>query len=248
SDRVAAGLRLALSLSLPPQCLLCREPLHPDEEGGLCARCWLEVPFLSGPLCGQCGTVLEVGRNWERGEHHCGACIAAPPAFTRARAVFAYEGVARRLVTDFKFADGTEAAPVFGRWLARAGADLLAPCDAIVPVPLHYTRRIMRRYNQAALLAEALADFSGHDFWPHALRRVRATARQVGLSRAARQRNVARAFAVSPRAETALQGARIVLVDDVLTTGATLESASKILLRAGAARVEVLTLARVTGL
>ncbi len=159
--------------------------------------------------------------------------------------MFRYDDASRGLVLSYKHADRTHATPAYGRWLARAGAELLAECDVIAPVPLHWTRLVWRRYNQAALLALAVAREAGRPAIPDLLLRVRRTVTQGDLGRSARRRNVQRAFRLTPHREQQVAGQRILLVDDVLTTGATVEECARVLLRAGAASVAVLTLARV---
>jgi len=175
----------------------------------------------------------------------CGACIADPPRFDRARAAMRYDDAARGLVLQFKHADATHAAPGYAKWMARAGADLIAGCDLIAPVPLHRWRLLWRRYNQSALLAQALGRASGKPVLPDLLIRRRATPSQGRLGRNQRFQNVAGAFALRPVHAGKLQGLRVLLVDDVMTTGATVAECAKVLKRAGAASVDVLTLARV---
>ena len=168
-----------------------------------------------------------------------------PPAFDRARAVFRYDDASRGLVLGFKHADETHAAPAYGRWLARAGADLLTDADLVAPVPLHRWRLLYRRYNQAALLAHAVARQSGVRLAVDLLARRRHTPQQGRMSSLARRRNVRSAFAVRPQWRQAVEGKRVLLIDDVLTTGATVEECARVLLRHGASGVDVVTLARV---
>ncbi len=175
----------------------------------------------------------------------CASCQRRHPAFDRARTVFAYDDFSRALVLSFKHGDRIHDAPAFGRWLRRAGAELLPDADLIVPVPLHRARLFFRRYNQAALLAQALGREADGRVAVDALIRRRRTQSQGRMSRTARIRNVRGAFAVRERWREALQGAGVLLLDDVLTTGATTEECAKVLKRAGAATVDVLTLARV---
>jgi ComF family protein len=158
--------------------------------------------------------------------------------------VFRYKGVGRALVLAFKHGDRLDAAPTLARWLARAGAELLADADVIVPVPLHRRRLFARRYNQSAVLALALGRLTGRAVAVDALARIRSTPSQGGLDRRARAANVRRAI-VAQRA-LAVKGRRVVVVDDVLTTGATVGVCVRALLRAGAVSVDILTLARVT--
>jgi ComF family protein len=236
--RLAAG---TLDLVLPPQCLACGAIA--EGEAALCAGCFSRLRFLSHPLCDACGYPFELGEGAIAGL--CAACLRRAPSFDRARAVFAYDDESRGLVIGFKHADRTHAAPAFARWLARAGAELIRECDIIAPVPLHRWRLFRRRYNQAALLALALARLAAKPCVPGLLHRLRATPSQGGLGRLGRARNVRGAFAVTERARAGLAGRRVLLIDDVLTTGATVEEAARALKAEGAAAVDVLTLARV---
>jgi ComF family protein len=235
----AAGA--ALDVLLPPRCLGCGVTV--DQNGLLCTECWSGLSFIAPPLCACCGLpfAYEVAARSQ-----CAACLASPPDFERARAVLVYDDASRRLVLGFKHADRLEAAPAFGRWLARAGAELTAEADLITPVPLHRWRLFQRRYNQAGLLAQALGRVAGRPVAPDLLVRSRRTPSQGGLGRAGRRRNVAGAFAVRPGREAQVRGRRILLIDDVHTTGATLGECARALRRAGAASVDALTLARVT--
>ncbi|MEA2781777.1 MAG: hypothetical protein QOK29_3321 [Rhodospirillaceae bacterium] len=235
--RRAAG-RL-LDLVLPPRCMACGKPVA--EAGALCPECWSAIAFLSPPFCSRCGYPFE----YELGEETlCAACRASPPVYDRARAVLRYDAGSREMLLAFKHADRLDLVPAFGRWLARAGADLFAEADLIAPVPLHWTRLFTRRYNQAALLAQAVAREAGGSFRPDLLIRRRRTAPQR-LGRAARARNVAGAFAVPVRRRELVEGRRVLLVDDVRTTGATLNACARALKAVGASGVDVLTLAMV---
>jgi ComF family protein len=237
--RQAAGL--VIDTLLPPQCLLCQSA-SVDRPGRLCPACWGRIAFLDGAGCARCGLPLPQPLGPSA---LCAACAARPPLYDRARAAFRYDAVSRVLVTRFKYADRLEAAASFAAWMARAGAPLLAETDALVPVPLHRLRLFTRRYNQAAVLARQIGRQSGVAVWPDLLVRRRATSPQVGLSGAARQSNVRHAFGLRPARAARLAGARIVLVDDVLTTGATVEACARVLREGGAAAVDVLCLARV---
>lgn len=236
-------LRRALDLVLPPRCLGCGALV--EDQGALCSACWSAVTFLADPLCRRCG--LPFAYDEATGGLpglECGACLAEPPPFGRARAVMRYDDASRPLLLSFKHGDRTEAAAPYAAWLARSGRDLVAEAELVAPVPLHWRRLFARRYNQAALLARALARREGLPEIPDLLLRRRATPSQGRLTRAERHRNVAGAFAVNPRRATALEGRRLLLVDDVMTTGATVAACSRAALRAGAAGVDVLVLAR----
>lgn len=234
---LGTAAKIVLNALLPPQCLACTAVV--DDAGALCAACFGKMTFVAPPLCAACGAPFE-GPALEEGAL-CGACIAAAPAYARARAVFVYDETSRGLVLKLKHGDRTDAAIHLARWMQRSGLELLSACDVIVPVPLHRWRFLMRTYNQAALLANALGRLSGKTVAVDALRRVKATPSQGGLSRGARARNVGGAFA----AKTQVAGKRVLLIDDVLTTGATAEACTRALRDAGAAAVDVLVLARV---
>ena len=171
--------------------------------------------------------------------------IADPPAYNRARAAVRYDDVARALVHALKYGDRLDLAPTMGRWMANAGRELVADADAMVPVPLHWRRQWARRFNQSALLAEVIAKTSGRPVAYAALKRSKATPQQVGLAKADRALNVQGAFRVPPDGKAEVVGRRLVLVDDVLTSGATVGACARALLRAGAANVDVLVFARV---
>ncbi|MFQ5468038.1 MAG: ComF family protein, partial [Kiloniellaceae bacterium] len=204
--------------------------------------CWREVQFLAPPHCAVCGLPFA----YDPGpDTLCGGCMAAPPPFARARAVMRYDHASRRLVLGFKYRDRTEGAPAYGAWLARAGAEFTPAADLIAPVPLHWARLFMRRYNQAALLAHALGRETGIPVAADLLVRRRYTRPQARLSASARRRNVAGAFALKGARAEAVAGRRVLLVDDVYTTGATVSACARALRRGGAAAVDVLVLARV---
>ena len=171
--------------------------------------------------------------------------IASPPAYQRARAAVRYDDVARTLVQALKYHDRTDLAPAMGRWMAHAGKELLQGADMLIPVPLHWRRAWHRRYNQSGALARAIERASGVRLRGELLQRVRRTEQQVGLSRSQRASNVQGAFRVPPERQGEVSGARIVLIDDVLTSGATVDACARALLRARAAQVDVLVFARV---
>jgi ComF family protein len=236
----------ALNLLFPPLCMACRAPVA--AAGQLCAQCWGKIAFLEGAMCACCGLPFDahLGDADSGGEMLCAACHAETPAFDRARSVMRYDDASRGLVLAFKWADRLDLTPGLARWLDRAGRALTTECDLIVPVPLHRIRLWRRRYNQAAVAAAALSRLCGTPFDPFVLRRIRSTASQgTMVSAAARRRNVAAVFGIAERRRPSLQGRTVLLVDDVHTTGATLEACARVLKRGGAARVFALTLARV---
>jgi ComF family protein len=240
---LAGAGRAVLDALLPPRCLACGANV--GAPGTLCPSCWEGVAFLGPPLCRCCGFPFELAPQTDAGDTLCAACHADPPPYARARAVMAYDAGSRGLVLGFKHADRTEAAPAFAQWMARAGHELLADAHLIAPVPLHRWRLLARRYNQSALLANQLGRLSQVPVVPDLLLRRRNTPSQGHLSRTGRDRNVAGAFTVHPRHAARVRGCGVLLVDDVLTTGATVAACTRALKRAGARQVDVLTLARV---
>jgi ComF family protein len=225
-----------LDLLLPPRCLACGTTV--GASGSLCAACWAAITFLGSPCCACCGLPFD----FDAADVLCGACTRAHPPFDRARAVMRYDEASRKLVLAFKHGDRLHMAPAFGAWLKRAGSELLAEADLLIPVPLHWTRLFARRYNQAAVLAHALHAAGGPPVAPDWLSRRRRTASQGKRNAAARERNVRGAFVLKPGRE--VRGKRVVLIDDVFTTGATVGECARVLRRAGALRIDVLTLAR----
>lgn len=241
--RLAQTFRAAVDLLLPPRCLSCGETVA--EPGALCGGCWPHLTFIAPPICAICGFPFDYDPGTDA---ICGDCLREPPPFEHARTVLKYDEHSRDLVISFKHRDRTDAGPAYGKWMARAGAEILAEADLIIPVPLHRRRLISRRYNQSAELCHALSRETGVPHNPDLLMRTRSTPTQGRLTRTERERNVRGAFGLRPNAGLSLQGRRVVLVDDVLTTGATVNSCARTLLRGGAAAVDVLTLARVVRL
>jgi ComF family protein len=235
-----AAARAALGVIYPPTCIGCGGATA--EPHGLCPGCWAGLQLIERPYCERLGTPFAVDLGVPLLSP---AAIADPPVFERARAVARYDDVARRLVHRLKYGDRLELARALGAMMARAGAELLADADVIVPVPLHRARLWRRRFNQAMALADAVAKGSGLPCDPFLLARVKATAPQVGLTKAQRGENLQGAFRVPAETKPRLQGRRVLLVDDVLTTGATANAASRALLRGGAEAIDVLAFARV---
>ncbi|WP_084268400.1 ComF family protein [Allorhizobium undicola] len=234
----ASGLRRLGDVIYPPSCAACGLPVAAGM--GLCSGCWRTMRFITPPFC----AVLGVPFSYDPGEGMVsGAALASPPAFDRLRAVAVHDGVARELVHKLKYADRTDLAPMMARWMARAGADILAEVDGVVPVPLHRWRLFHRQYNQSAELARWLCRHTGKSFMPNVLRRVKATRKQVGLTKKKRADNVRGAFHVPQALRERVAGRHILLVDDVFTTGATIEAATRALKASGAAGVSVLTFA-----
>jgi ComF family protein len=230
-----------LNLLYPPLCLVCRVPV--SEPRALCAICWKGLTFFEGAMCTVCGLPFELDPG---ADSLCAACLTHPPAFDCARAALAYDDASKGAILALKRADRLEFAQLFALWLRRAGLPLLEECDIIVPIPLHRWRLWLRRYNQSAVLAQRLARRSGKPFDPFVLVRTRATPSQGNMPSAkARQRNVRGAFKVLEKRAAAISGRTVLLIDDVLTTGATIQAGASALKRAGAAKVLVLTIARV---
>lgn len=237
------GFQTALALLYPPRCLSCGAMV--DSDFGLCGPCWRETPFIGGPVCDACGVPLP-GPKAAAGERlECDSCMARPRPWTAGRAALLYDGKAREMVLALKHSDRQEIARPAGLWMARAVRPLLAGDELIAPVPLHWLRLLQRRYNQAALLAAALGAETRLPVCPDLLRRPRRTApldKDGVVDRFARLSGV---IEVHPRRRTAMAGRSILLVDDVMTSGATLTAAAEACLSGGAAQVRIVTLARV---
>ena len=234
------AMETALDLLYPPQCLKCgaiTSRIHT-----LCGDCWQTISFISAPCCTACGLPFD----YDLGAGAiCGECARTRPVFDRARAAFIYDDQSRQLILGFKHGDQLQRAIAFSRWMNRAGEDLITAADYLIPVPLHWTRLFARRFNQAVVLAMKIGGRAGKPVLTRTLIRRKRTPSQGRLRRSRRVANLRGAFKVPPGAKEELAGKRVLLIDDVLTTGATATACTKTLRRAGATHVDVLTLARV---
>lgn len=240
-DGARTAARGLVDVLMPPGCIACgTEVLTPL---GWCPECFADLPLLPAAHCQRCAVPLPEA--WAS-EVACLGCVQDPPAFARTAAAYGYAGPAREVVLAFKGGREAYARPMAAA-MARAAGPILAPDAVLVPVPLHRWRLFERGFNQSLLLARELARLSGGVLVPSALRRRRATRRTRGLGRAQRLREMTGAFEVAPGDRPRLAGARVVLVDDVMTSGATARACAAVLRRAGAAQVDVLVFARVAG-
>jgi ComF family protein len=232
--------RAALDMVYPPQCVACGE--IDAEPAALCAACWRAMPFITRPFCERTGVPFAVDIG---GPLLSPQAIADPPVYRAARAVARHDGAAKAMAHRLKYGDRQELALAMARLMTGAAGDLVARADVLVPIPLHWTRLFRRRFNQAAALAARMSEISGKPMQPELLRRRKRTRQQVGLTRAERQQNVQGAFLVTEEARARVKGLSVLLVDDVLTTGSTANAAARVLLRAGAANVDVVSFSRV---
>lgn len=244
SPKLGVALRSAvkglIDTVYPPQCIGCRSAVA--EPSTLCPRCWSSVKFIERPFCERLGTPFEVDLG---GPLLSPLAIAEPPVFERARSAVIYDGLGRALVHRLKYGDRLDLGLAMGRLMLLAGRDLVADADLIVPVPLHWTRLLKRRFNQAAVLSSTIARLSGLPHEPALLVRRKRTRPQYGLSRAERQANLQGALRVRDGMAPFVEGKRILLVDDVMTTSSTANAAARALLKAKASHVDVLSFARV---
>jgi len=223
----------------PARCMAC--DTYTDAPHGLCPDCWRDTHFISGSTCTTCSAPL-VG---EVVGAQCDTCLAHPPLWARGIAVLEYDGGGRKMVLALKRHDRLDLAPAMAKWMQRAAGSILAEADLIAPVPLHPSRLLRRKFNQSAELARPLAEAVGCPYTPDLLTRVRKTSPQMGKDRAERIENLKAAIVPTPRHRSAIAGKRVLLIDDVLTTGATLGACAEACYAAGARNVNILVLARV---
>ena len=229
-----------LDVLLPPLCVACDTPVGADRT--LCPACWQKIHFIAPPFCACCGLPFDIPV--EDGAL-CGRCLEAPAHYAAARAAMVYDDASKNIILSFKHSDRTHPAKALAAWMLRAGKNLVQDADCLMPVPLHRWRLFKRRYNQAALLAQHMARLSGKQLLVDTLRRPRPTPPQGHMSRKERAENIRGAFAVHPPLKPLIQDKKIILIDDVLTTGATVNECSRVLREEGAKEVTVLALARV---
>lgn len=233
-------LNEAVDTILPPRCIVTGDMV--DRQGMVAPQVWKDLSFIADPKCGRCGFPFDF--EVEAGSL-CASCLDYPPKFESARAALKYDDTSRGIILGFKHGDKLHAAKAFVPWLKMAGAEMLDQADVLLPVPLHPWRLLKRKYNQAAVMAAALSKDTNIPIIYDGLRRTRSTPPQGHLSSKERYRNVKSAFAVNEKQKARMRGKSIVLIDDVYTTGATVNECTKALYKAGVARVNILTLARV---
>ena len=227
-------------LLVPSTCLTCDRFV--DKQGGCCPQCWNQLRFVTKPYCPVMGSPfsIDMGENFQSAE-----AIANPPPFEKLRTVLLYDDLARKLVSSIKYSDRVDLLRWVSNWMNVAGKEIIQEVDAIIPVPLHPSRLRERRFNQAASMAQRLAELNGKEYLSDVLIRKKPTRQQVGLSESERTRNVSGAFIVPEEMKINLKGKRVLLIDDVYTTGATAKAATRALKRGGASQINVLVFAKV---
>ncbi len=239
-QRVSQAGSTCIDFLVPPRCANCNQLIA--DKTGICATCWDDVRFIEQPYCPVMGTPFAV----DLGEGTLSTeAIAYPPPFERLRSAVFYDDIARRLISRFKFSDRTDLAPFIADVMERAGRELIDDADIIVPLPLHWRRLLSRRFNQSAYLANLIAERNDIACLPLAMSRIKHTRQQIGLSLSARKANIAGAFVIPAKMRPIIKAQRVLLIDDVYTSGASVKAATKVLLRGGADKVDVLTFAKV---
>lgn len=234
-----------LDILLPPRCFACGDDVQ--DHGSQCAACWSKVDFISHPLCSCCGVPFDYVSNQADEEEGfiCGDCAKSAHAYDQARAVFVYDDHSKKMILSFKHGDRHEGVPAFAIWLWGAAKIWEDEIDIIMPVPLHWRRLFKRRFNQAAEMAYAVGKLAGLGVNATSLKRHKPTRSQFGLGARQRQKNVQSAFSINDKDKAAVKGKTILLVDDVMTTGATINACAKALKKVGAKKVYAVSLARV---
>ena len=225
-----------LDILIPPVCALCNERV--SENATLCPKCFAQLNFITKPHCKICGRPFDCE---VFGEMVCAHCLANPPRFTKARSVLMYDGAARKLILAFKHGDRLDLVPLLTKLMIRVAAELMPKVDIVMPVPLHRLRLLKRKYNQSAILTKRLAKYYRKPYNFDILKRVRSTCSQGHLTARERRKNVMNAFDI--KSSQLIQDKTVLLIDDVLTTGATANECAKVLLKAGAKQVYLLTFA-----
>lgn len=236
-------LHRIINFIFPPQCYICGKIMKTDK--GLCNKCISEINFINGTICHRCGHPLDEVTAPENKKIICGGCLKKKRhLFRMSRSACVYDDFSKKLILDFKFHDKTDLAPFLAKMMYVAGKDIFnAGVDVIIPVPMHYTRMLKRRYNQAALLAKELGKLSNTKVCYNAVVKIKMTKPQAQCTGAERIKNVKDAFCV--KASKSLQGKRVLLIDDVLTTGSTLKECALAIKKAKPASVDCLTVSRV---
>lgn len=232
-----------IDLVLPPRCIVSGEIV--DQQGMISAEAWAGLNFIADPQCHRCGFPFDFDDGSINEGNICLACSKSPPLFDKARSALVYDDASRDIILGFKHGDQTESVPCFVPWLMQVGQSIVDRSDYIIPVPLHRFRLMKRRFNQAGLMAQYLSKASHISTMLDGLVRQRATETQGHLNSNERKKNVKNAFAVNPKHKDFLKSKNILLIDDVYTTGATINECTKVLLKAGVSSVNILTLARV---
>lgn len=230
-----------VSFVYPPRCLACG--VETETEKALCGACWADTHFITPPACDICATPLPGALSDDR--LLCDGCLTHPQSWTAGRAVAVYSGTARRIIMSLKHGDRLDVAGPLGSWMAGAAEDLIAKTDVVVPVPLHWSRLLRRKYNQAALLAQSISAQTQVPNIPDLLLRKRRTTMQKGMRKQERLENQRQAVIVNPKQAHHLRKKRVLLVDDVLTTGATLSACAEACYTGGADDVNAVVFARV---